>query len=190
MNILAAICLSTALLASPMASHADSLDDLDRLLENVQRKREKKEMPGTGVHGPSDQSPSVPDHRTGEVREFGSDDFRFTLEIPAGWNAKGIERGVQVENGDGSSYFDYRKMDTGPLSASEFASAIGRKFGVEIKKQDDIWSFTGEKDGSPLIIVLTPDEENSTCIVFIGAGTDWDGLRRIFRTVKIISDKK
>ncbi len=241
MNILAAIFLCSAILAAPMASHADSLDDLDRLLENAQRKRETKEMPGLVVQPPHhpdqrhlglgrdaggaeefDLAPQddlgkklensqrkleemekpVPDVQAprqpapvsgtaGDVKEFGSDDFRFTVEVPAGWNAKGIERGVQVEKDDGSSLLVFRKMDAGAMSPSEFASAIGQKFGVEIEKQGDIWYYMGEKEGKPLEIAILHNYKGVVNgLVCISAGSDIDDLRRIFSTVKIVSDKK
>ncbi len=58
MRILAAFCLGTALLAPPLASHADPLDDLDRLLESTQRKLERRAAPaaqGAGEKRPGER---------------------------------------------------------------------------------------------------------------------------------------
>ncbi len=211
MKILATICLGTALLALPLASHADQLDNLDRLLESTQRKLEEKaalqaqgagEQRSDGREAESTLSPGQPPQNfdgkrpahergtAGEVTELGSDDFRFTIEVPDGWTAENAERGGSVKKNDESSLLVFKKFSTGGMTASQFASEIGQKFGVELEKRNGTWVFQGEKDGTPLLIALSPKEEDGTAVVLICAGSDQGGMSRIFSTVKLLPKRQ
>ncbi len=141
--------------------------------------------------GQSPQNQPAPERGTlGEVTELGSDDFRFTVEVPDGWTAENAERGGSVKKNDESSLLVFKKFSTGGMTASQFASEIGQKFGVELEKRNGTWVFQGEKDGTPLLIALSPKEEDGTAVVLVCAGSDQGGMSRIFSTVKLISAKQ
>ncbi|MCR4666478.1 MAG: hypothetical protein K5657_04190 [Desulfovibrio sp.] len=110
---------------------------------------------------------------------------KFSVDVPAGWNAKPVSDGCQLDSNDGKNAMTIQFIPKNPMTASE----MGKKMAESIKMT--VTSETNEDGGVFLdgtvngeqIAVLIVKDENMVLITTFG-GPDRKGMMSIYDTIK------
>lgn len=121
-----------------------------------------------------------------ETKTFGPDFARFSVTVPTGWRADAQESGCLLQSADNKTALSVQIYGSVTQSANEIADILITQLGVKIHKTDsngfNEMVVYGEMDGVRIVLLITVKDE--TCMVVTFAGSDSQGLEKIFDSMQ------
>ena len=103
------------------------------------------------------------------VMEFGPDDARFSVDVPAGWYVQEIEHGVSVTPDDSTAFIALTATRAHGDAQAE-ASALAKEMGIAAPREErpGIWTARGKVSGSPALCRVTVKEGFTYAATLLG----------------------
>ncbi len=125
------------------------------------------------------------------VQEFGPDTARFTIDVPAGWEAAASPTGVDLADGEKGTFLSISVGSARGRTPEQIANtlALANRFGKKggfsnvVKKGPGLFAMHGETDAGlrQTLVLFVEDERYATCIM---SGKDMDAVAKILDTLR------
>lgn len=118
-----------------------------------------------------------------EVKEYGPDFMRFTIDVPDGWKATATDTGTKITTPDEKSAIQVQITKHNGSTAEQIAKGMAEQLGLKKveKVQDSAYNISGEVDNTPTVCTIVVENDNFLLIVMAG---ELEKLGPVVKTIK------
>lgn len=125
----------------------------------------------------------LPREAFAEPREYGPQSQRFTLDVPAGWTEKPLEKGVQLVAPEDRCAVSVRVMAREGKRAEALVNKAARDLSVSgiTRVDDNTWSFIVASENTRVRNTLVTVNDS---IVLVSVGGDFEAAKPVVNSLK------
>lgn len=119
-----------------------------------------------------------------EVREYGPDYARFTVDVPSGWTESKTDIGVKLDSPDNKNEISLQISKHNGSTAEQIANGLAKQTGLKNveKIDDDVYNISGETDGVPLYATIAIEKDLFFLVVMAG---ELDVVKPVAQSMKV-----